>query len=126
MPSYSTIRTSEPINWAFEQSKDPNISKVISILQYGSHQRGENIPKMVKSLLRDMSRLIIENGVLYRTATVDGQPVRQLILPASHQTIAFQGVHDQVGHPGHEKSLWLARHRFYWPGMEADFKRMIS
>jgi hypothetical protein len=35
MPPHSTVRTSEPVNWAFEQSKDPNISKVISILQKG-------------------------------------------------------------------------------------------
>ncbi|XP_060573187.1 uncharacterized protein LOC132731091 [Ruditapes philippinarum] len=41
-------------------------------------------------------------------------------------TIAFQGVYDQFGHAGHEKSLWLARQRFYWPGMEVDFKRMIN
>jgi hypothetical protein len=72
MPPHFTVRISEAVNWAFEQSKDPNISKVISILQYGSHQRGENIPKMVKALLRDMSRLIIDNDVLYRTVTVDG------------------------------------------------------
>ena len=32
----------------------------------------------------------------------------------------FKGVHDEVGHPGKDKIVWLARQRFFWPGLEKD------
>ncbi|XP_052797464.1 uncharacterized protein LOC128229702 [Mya arenaria] len=115
-----------PVDWKAEQSNDPDISKVISILHSGSRPRGEETSKDVKSLLRDLSRLSLDNGVLFRTASLDGDEVQQLVIPSFHRTLAFRGVHDDVGHPGKEKSLWLARQRFYWPGMESDFDRRIS
>jgi transposase InsO family protein len=80
----------------------------------------------VKSLLRDYSSLVLDNDVLYRTASVDGEKVRQLIIPSSFRSVAFRGVHDDVGHPGFEKSIWLARQRFFWPGMETYFRQRIS
>ena len=115
-----------PVDWTFEQSKDTDIARVISILRTGSRPRGEETSKDIKSLLRDLPRLSLVNGVLYRTASLDGSDVQQLVIPASHRSFAFRGVHDDVGHPGREKSLWLARQRFYWPGMESDFDRRIS
>lgn len=115
-----------PIDWAMKQSKDPDISKVISILRSGSRPRGEEMSKDIKSLLRDESRLSLQNGVLYRTATLDGDQIQQLVVPTSYRDIAFRGVHDDVGHPGREKSLWLARQRFYWPGIESDFAQRIK
>ena len=35
-------------------------------------------------------------------------------------------MHDDVGHPGRDKSLWLARQRFYWPGMEQCINSHVS
>ena len=116
----------QPVNWAVEQSKDPDIVNVLSFMRHGFRQGRGNMSKDTKPLLRDMSKLVVENGVLYRDAYVDGEPVRQLVIPSAHRTFAFHGVHDDVGHPGHDKSLWLARQRFHWPGMEADFRSRVS
>jgi hypothetical protein len=33
----------------------------------------------------------------------------QLVIPYSHRSFAFTGVHGNIGHPGRDKSLWLAR-----------------
>jgi hypothetical protein len=52
---------------------DSDISSILSILRSGSRPRGEEMPKDVKSLLRDFSRLSIKDGILNRTATLDGE-----------------------------------------------------
>jgi transposase InsO family protein len=126
IPDVTEFVPMNSVNWASEQSKDPDLSKVISILRSGSRPRGGDLPREVKSLLRDYSSLVLDNDVLYRTASVDGEKVRQLIIPSSFRSVAFRGVHDDVGHPGFEKSIWLARQRFFWPGMETYFRQRIS
>ena len=57
---------------------------------------------------------------MYRNATLDGERVVQLVLPDHFKDIALMGIHDDTGHPGKDKSVWLARQRFYWPGLEKD------
>jgi hypothetical protein len=57
----------------------------------------------VQRYLREAKRLVIKN---------DGLPVSQLVIPESHRRIAIQGIHNDAGHQGKEKSLWLARQRF--------------
>ncbi len=34
--------------------------------------------------------------------------------------MAFKGLHDDIGHQGRDKTLWLAKQRFFWIGLEAD------
>lgn len=46
-----------------------------------------------------------------------GEAFHQLVMPSSQQERAFQGVHDESGHMGIERTLELARLRFYWPKM---------
>ena len=62
----------------------------------------------------------------YRMSSNNGESVKQLVLPVSFHEIALKGIHDEVGHPGKEKSLWLARQRFYWPGLEKDVNNRIE
>ena len=65
-------------------------------------------------------KLILVDGVFYKTSSHDGQQVRLLVLPGSMRDAALQGIHDDVGHPGKEKTLWLAKQRYYWLGREQD------
>lgn len=48
-----------------------------------------------------------------------GQKYRQLVVPLSFRDRAL-GVHDEMGHMGYERTLELARGRFYWPKI-ADY-----
>lgn len=50
----------------------------------------------------------------------------QLVVPHSFRVTALQGIHNDVGHPGKDKTLWLARQRFCWPGMERDISNHIE
>lgn len=46
-----------------------------------------------------------------------GEEFHLLVIPNDHRERAFKGVHDEVGHMGIERTLELARARFYWPKM---------
>ena len=38
----------------------------------------------------------------------------------------FQGLHNDVGHPGRDRTLSLVKERFYWPRMTADIDKWTS
>ena len=56
---------------------------------------------------------MIEN-VLYRKSTIDGNMVKQLVLPLRHRDLAFKGLHDDIGHQGRDKTLWLFENNLIW------------
>ena len=39
------------------------------------------------------------------------------MIPTSHRRIALKGIHDDVGHLGFDRTLDLAKSRYYWPRM---------
>lgn len=117
------------IDWKSEQSKDPCLSRVVDLLRSGSLRGGRNTklePLPVQKFFREYKNLIIENDILYRTTSLDGQQLKQLVLPDCYRKIAIRGIHNDAGHQGKEKSLWLARQRFYWPGLEKDLNHWIE
>ena len=117
------------ISWIQEQQKDETIARVTDLLR-SSFRPGEKEyrreSRSVQKFLREWNRLYLEDGILHRTASLDGQPVSQIVLPESHKNIAFQGIHSEVGHPGKEKSVWLARQRFYFPGLESYIENRVD
>ena len=59
-------------------------------------------------LFRNLDSLILREGVLFRNKTV------------------LSGIHDEVGHLGRNRSLQLARDRFFWPKMIKDIETYIK
>lgn len=116
------------IDWVQEQSNDNILSQVKNILCSGSLPRGRNTSESpaVQKYFREANKLFLHNNILYRSATLDGQQVRQLVIPESHRNIAMKGIHNDAGHQGKDKTLWLGRQRFYWPGMEKDIHSWVE
>ena len=87
------------------QSEDPNIQKMIQILE------GKEVPRKpsteLQLLIHQKSNLEIKNGILFRKRNIDGSVSYQLVLPAKHRTKALNGCHDQVGHMGRDRTLEL-------------------
>ena len=111
------------IDWQKEQLEDPVLARVIHLRSGDSRPRERLLRKEsqpVQKFLREWNKLHFRENILYRTATLDGQPVEQLVVPDAFKIKAMKGVHDEAGHQGKEKTLWLARQRFYWPGLEKD------
>ena len=64
-------------------------------------------------MLRDFDMLMVTDGVLYWKQLRDGQEVYQLILPKGYWKAALEGLHDNAGHLGVEKTLSLVRDPFF-------------
>ncbi|PJE77579.1 hypothetical protein CI610_03495 [invertebrate metagenome] len=111
------------IDWQKEQKDDGDIARVSELLRTGFHPRGKTLRSespYVQKLMRTWNKLSLWDGILYRTASLDGRDVKQLVLPEKYHSLALKGVHDDAGHQGKERTLWLARQRFYWPGLGKD------
>ena len=81
---------------------------------------------MVQQGLREWKRLCFRYGVLHRKRVdMNGIPQFQLVLPAKYRGTALEGVHDEVGHLGQERTLDLLRSRFYWPQMSKDVQTKV-
>ncbi|KAK7912833.1 hypothetical protein WMY93_013044 [Mugilogobius chulae] len=113
----------------------PEKQRADSILREVIHQleTGENVPPTVRKelpdlalLLREFSRLEIQDDILYRRRQ-DGDHVSlQLVLPTDLRAVVLTSLHDDMGHMGVERTLDLVRSRFYWPRMAADVETKIK
>ncbi len=59
----------------------------------------------------------VRDDVLCRTVAKD--VVTELVVPVAFVNVALQLLHDALsaGHPGHDRTLALARSKYYWPTM---------
>ena len=78
-----------------------------------------------RALLRQWSRLVAQEGVLYRFvhAPGGGPETFQLLLPQCLQEEVLRSVHDNQGHQGTERTLQLLRDRCFWPNMTRDVEQ---
>ena len=111
------------IDWYVEQRSDPNISDVIAILEQGRKPTIRILykkPREVRKLLNEWKRLFFKNGILYRKCVLSSETVHQLVLPDAFRDVTLTGLHDDAGHQGRDRTLYLVKSRFFWPGMDRD------
>ena len=77
-------------------------------------------------ILKERKNLILRRGVLYRKRLENDETVYQLVLLERYHSEALAGLHDDVGHPGKDRTLSLLRERFYWPLMAKDVEAKLS
>jgi transposase InsO family protein len=65
-------------------------------------------------------------GVLHRVTTVDEEEKCQLVLPLEHVPIVLEAMHNDMGHPGRDRTTSLVKDRFYWSGMSQDITTWIE
>lgn len=108
-------------DWQTVQQEDDNLARLKDILT--SNLDSDTIDKRLEQpevalFLRERGKLVLVDGVLYRKIfNQRGEAFNQLVIPSCLRERAFQGVHDETGHMGIERTLELARARFYWPKM---------
>ena len=70
----------------------------------------------------------LRKGVFYhKTETYHpDRNTRELVLCEAFRKQALQGCHDDLGHPGVERTIDLLRDHFYWPGMFTDTIKHIK
>lgn len=111
-----------------KQRSDPAINHVIVQMETGT-----TLPPSVKAelpelplLLRELNRLELRNGVLYRQRQDGPNIIAQLVLPEELRTIVLQSLHNDMGHMGIERTVDLVRARFYWPRMYTAIETFIK
>ena len=68
----------------------------------------------------------VVRGVLYREILEKDQKILQLVLPHCYKQTVLQGLHNDIGHPGRDRTLSLIRERFFWPNMTVDVDNWVS
>ena len=114
-------------DWVKLQEADPSIKAIKQYIRRGIHPTRQDILKAsaeLKVYIRELHKLKLENGVVYRFTTDDKNlKWKQLVVPSSHQARAMSGVHEELCHSGHQTTLRLARQRFFWPFMASMIER---
>ena len=58
---------------------------------------------------------------LYTRKSLSMEKLRtQLVLPSDFVSRALRGLHNDISHPGRDRTASLVRERFWWPGMAHD------
>lgn len=87
----------------------------IPLVESGIKPKKEDLPPASNHLamLKNFERLKVRGGLLWRDVNVDGDTRTQIILPTSKVATVLTMVHDDLGHQGRDRTLSLARDRFY-------------
>ena len=74
-------------------------------------------PSDVQLLLREWNSLSADkDGILQRCT----RSRTQILIPKKLRSLILKELHEKMGHLGADRTLHLARERFYWPLMQSD------
>uniref|UniRef100_A0A3P9LLK5 Gypsy retrotransposon integrase-like protein 1 n=1 Tax=Oryzias latipes TaxID=8090 RepID=A0A3P9LLK5_ORYLA len=116
---------------AEKQRTDLELSRVIFFLVRGRRpSRRERAMESagVVNFLRSWGKLTMRDRVLYRVAVhpVTKKKSYQFVVPVSLRRKVLCGVHDEAGHQGQHRTLYLARQRFHWLGLSSDVAEYVK
>ena len=117
------------IDWPADQTVDTTLYRVRQLLSSGHKPTKRQIAlesKPCQKVLKDWDNLFLKDDILYRKHSLNGTDVNQLVLPEVYRDIALQGLHDEAGHQGRDRTMSLVKSRFYWPGMDGDIEKFVK
>lgn len=109
----------EPVDVVKIQSEDDVISSVIAHLRAGTFPSREilkNNPDLRKFTVH-WKKLSFRDGVLVKNREEKGQVQQQVVIPNASINTILNLCHDQMAHPGREKTFKIVSQRFFWPCM---------
>ena len=79
-------------------------------------------------MLKQWDKFKLLDGLLYRVSKdpLTGKKRFQYVVAASLIKQVLQGIHDDAGHQGQYRTLYLARQRFFWTDMERDVREYVK
>ena len=80
-----------------------------------------------KMLFRICNSLILNKGLMYMSTTLKGETegVLTFVVPVGQHRMALNGVHQNAGHQGQQRTLALTPDRFWWPMMAEDCHMIV-
>ena len=97
-----------PVDIKHAQEKDPSISVILEkkrANQGFSADEKKTLSVASRHLLSEWKRLSLIDGILYRKSGV----YEQLVLPSGLKRLVYTQLHDEMGHLGIDRVLYLAR-----------------
>ena len=81
-----------------------------------------------KALYHVRNNLTMKKGLMYVNIMPKGETEGLLafIVPSAHRHTALNGVHRDAGHQGQQRTLALAKERFWWPNMVEDCRALVK
>lgn len=113
-------------DWRKVQGQDATLRPIIRAVKEERRPARQNLTPDQATFMRSFDKLMLEDGVLYRRSTKDGEIIRQLVLPSAYVCRALKLLHTDVGHPGRDRTLSLIQDRFFWPGMTKDVEEWVQ
>ena len=113
------------IDWVSIQQQDQDLKKWIELVKSG--QKPKKGLTSLSPLQRQFEHLKLIDGILYREVLdTNEKTIRQLVLPSAHTKTVLEAMHNEMDHPGRDRTTSLIRDRFYWPGMRNDIDNWIE
>jgi len=125
-----TVGAVRSLNWSDEQRADSDLARVIDLVLAGgrlSDRARRREPPGVLRLLSFYSSLVVEDGILYKVSSYkDDHVVKRIVVPSHRRTSVLEKSHNDLGHLGRDKTLSVAKDRFFWPGLTKDVEAFIK
>ena len=115
--------------WRKMQLEDLGIGPVLRMVESETKtaETLKSLPEQARTLARQRSHLVVREGLLYRTNVPSSVSKRglQFVLPHSCRNEVIKSCHEDLAHPGQDRTFHLVRDRFYWSGMEQDVRTAV-
>lgn len=105
------------------QRQDFVLGKWIRATRYNKIPKNYDYSKEDQIMKKTFHNLKIIRGILYREIKDGDNIIQQMVLPKVYYTRVLQSLHNEVGHPGRDRTLSLIRERFHWPKITAHIKK---
>ena len=81
-----------------------------------------------KALYHVRNNLTLRKWLMYVNITPRGETegLLALVVPTAHRGTALNGVHQDAGHQGQQRTLALAEECFWWPKMVEDCRALVK
>lgn len=114
-----------------EQRADVTLSQVIPFVVRGrrpSRRERAHLSHRAQKTMKQWEKLKVLDGILYRVSKdlLTGKKRHQYVTPSTLISQVLSGVHDDAGHQGQSRTLYLARQRFFWINMEHDIREHVK
>ena len=115
------------IDWRRAQASDKSIAPWITAIRNRQRPGRRQLPSSSETTaMSKNNNFQFHRGVLYRHVVLDGTERKQLVLPAEYIKLVLNSLHNDVGHPGRDRTLALLRERFYWPNMTRHVEEWVD